>query len=401
MPDTLLTFNTGSSTVKIGVFMVEGDRPRRVGKAVVKFASDPLTMHLLEGADQLELPLKSTANDNLGVLMDEVFGALDRHFDLDSATAAGHRIVHGGDIFEGPVRIDEKVLAQLRSLIAMAPLHQPQSLKLIQAVEHLRPDLVQAASFDTTFHSSQTELVRRFAIPRIWHDRGIKRYGFHGLSYRYVSGALVHQAPKIANKKVVIAHLGSGASLCAIEGGKSRDTSMGFSTLDGIPMATRPGSIDPGALLHFFGPLGKTHQEIEDIMYHKSGLLGVSGFSGDTRELVNNGGAQAREAIELFTFRTAGEIARLAATLGGLDGLVFTAGIGENQHDIRADVAHRLKWLGAELDERANACNAHTISTSASRIAMHIVPTDEEQMIAEECLSLLRSTERTSPDIAS
>lgn len=385
----LLTFNAGSSTVKIGIFRLIGHIPERIGKAVVDFSDLPLTLHLVEGPTTFDLPLKRAASDDLADLMEEVFGALATYFDLHRVVAASHRIVHGGEIFDGPVQIDEKALDRIRSLVTMAPLHQPQALRLVRAVKHLHPDLVQTASFDTTFHSSQADLVRRLAIPRAWHDQGIKRYGFHGLSYRYVAGALANKAPAIANKKVVIAHLGSGASLCAIEGGKSRDTSMGFSTLDGIPMATRPGSIDPGVLLHFLGPLGKTREELEDMLYHRSGLLGVSGFSGDTRELINNGGAQAREAIELFTLRIAGETGRLAATLGGLDGLVFTAGIGENQPDIRARVASRLLWLGAELDERANKRNAFTISTPASRISMHVIPTDEEQMIAEECLSLL------------
>ncbi|QSZ59758.1 acetate/propionate family kinase (plasmid) [Agrobacterium salinitolerans] len=385
----LLTFNAGSSTVKIGVFRLIGQMPERVGKAVVDFSALPLTLHLVEGPTTFDLPLKRAASDDLAGLMEEVFGALATHFDLDRVVAASHRIVHGGDIFDGPVRIGDEALKQIRSLVDMAPLHQPQALRLVRALKHLRPKLVQTASFDTTFHTTQPDLVRRLAIPRVWHDRGVKRYGFHGLSYRYVAGALASRAPAIANKKVIIAHLGSGASLCAIDDGKSRDTSMGFSTLDGIPMATRPGAVDPGVLLHFLGPLGKTREELEDMLYHRSGLLGVSGLSGDTRELIGDSSAHAREAIELFTLRIAGEIGRLATTLGGLDGLVFTAGIGENQPDIRAMVASRLLWMGAELDEQANRRNALTISTPASRISMHVIPTDEEQMIAEECLSLI------------
>ncbi|MCC2610358.1 acetate/propionate family kinase [Neorhizobium petrolearium] len=392
----LLTFNAGSSTVKIGIFALDGEGPKRVGKAVVDFASRPLMLHLKEGPTQFELPLRAESGDDLADLMDEVFSELDKHFDLRAVTAAGHRIVHGGDIFDGPVELDAEALEKIRTLTELAPLHQPQALRLIRAVRHLRPQLFQTGSFDTTFHATQPDLVRRFAIPRAWHDRGVKRYGFHGLSYEYVAGALARQEPNIAHGKVVIAHLGSGASLCATENGLSRDTSMGFSTLDGIPMATRPGWLDPGVLLHFLGPLGKPLEEVEDMLYHQSGLLGVSGLSGDTRELIEDDSRQAKEAIDLFTLRIAGEVCRLAATLGGLDALVFTAGIGENQPKIRKRVAERLRWLGVELDDDTNARNAVKISTSASRIAVYVIPTDEEQMIVEECLAILESMEQIS-----
>ncbi|WP_376781758.1 acetate/propionate family kinase [Rhizobium rhizoryzae] len=385
----LLTFNAGSSTVKIGIFKVDDDRPQRIGKAVVDFGTYPLMLHLKEGPEQFERPLKGETGNDLAGLMDEVFQELRAHFDLDAVTSAGHRIVHGGDIFNGPVELTTATLAKIRSLTKLAPLHQPHALRMIEAVRHLRPELSQTGSFDTTFHATQSDLVRRLAIPRAYHDQGIKRYGFHGLSYRYVAGALAKAAPDIAAGKVVIAHLGSGASLCAIENGMSRDSSMGFSTLDGIPMATRPGWLDPGVLLHLLGPLGKSVKEVEDMLYHKSGLLGVSGISGDTRELIDNDASQAREAIDLFTLRIAGEIARLAATLGGLDALVFTAGIGENQPKIRKSVTEQLLWLGVELDETANEKSALTISTSASRIAVQVIPTDEEKMIAEECISVL------------
>lgn len=387
----LLTFNAGSSTVKIGIFKVGGGTPERIGKAVVDFGTYPLTLHLKEGPEQFELPLKGEAGDDLAELMDEVFRELGTHFDLDAVTRAGHRIVHGGDVFDGPAELTTETIAKVRSLTDLAPLHQPQALRMIRAVRHLRPALFQTGSFDTTFHATQSDLVRRLAIPRAYHDAGIKRYGFHGLSYRYVAGALAAKAPDIAGGKVVIAHLGSGASLCAIENGISRDSSMGFSTLDGIPMATRPGWLDPGVLLHFLGPLGKSVEELEDMLYHKSGLLGVSGLSGDTRELIEDDGRQAREAIDLFTLRIAGEVGRLASTLGGLDALVFTAGIGENQPQIRKSVTEQLRWLGVELDETANEESALTISTAASRIAVHVIPTDEEQMIAEECLSVLHA----------
>ncbi|WP_117192546.1 acetate/propionate family kinase [Rhizobium terrae] len=390
----LLTFNAGSSSVKIGIFRLAEGKPERIGKAVVDLAARPLTLHLKEGPAQFDLPLKKEAGEDLAELIDEVFRELGAHFDLDAVAAAGHRIVHGGDIFDGPAALDTATIEKVRSLTELAPLHQPQALRLVKALRHLRPALFQTGSFDTDFHATQADLVRRLAIPRAYHDRGIKRYGFHGLSYRHVAGALTRKAPDIALGKVVIAHLGSGASLCAVKDGQSRDTSMGFSTLDGIPMATRPGWLDPGALLHFLGPLGRSFEEVEDMLYHRSGLLGVSGSSGDIRELLDDGSEEARQAIDLFVLRIAGEICRLASTLGGLDALVFTAGIGENQPKIRRQIADRLLWLGVELDDAENDRNASKISTPASRIAVHVIPTDEEQVIAEECLSVIEKKDR-------
>lgn len=390
----LLTFNAGSSTVKIGIFEIHDERPVRIGKAVVDFAAQPLRLHLKEGPSQFDLPLKGDAGDDLAELMDEVFTTLIDHFHLDAVAAVGHRVVHGGDVFSSAAELDATAIEKVRALTELAPLHQPQALRLIRAVRHLRPHLFQTASFDTTFHATQPDLVRRLAIPRAYHDRGIKRYGFHGLSYDYVSKELARQAPAIADGKVVMAHLGSGASLCAIENGESRDSSMGFSTLDGIPMATRPGWLDPGVVLHLLGPMGKSMEDVEDMLYHKSGLLGVSGLSGDTRELLEDNGSEAREAIDLFTLRIAGEVGRLASTLQGLDALVFTAGIGENQPVVREGVAERLRWLGVELDSAANRKNALKISSPASRVAVYVIPTDEEQMIAEECVSILRKSGR-------
>jgi acetate kinase len=299
-------------------------------------------------------------------------------------------VVHGGDSFAGPARIDDTTLEAIDKLTMLAPLHQPQSVRLIRAIQHLQPDLVQTVSFDTAFHRTNAEVVRRFAIPRTLYDQGIKRYGFHGLSYKYIAGELARRAPEVATGKIVVAHLGSGASLCALDAGVSRDTSMGFSTLDGIPMATRCGALDAGVLLHLLDPIGLTLADVSDTLYHKSGVLGISGISADTRELLVSDRSEARHAIDVFTFRIAGEIARLAMTLGGLDGIVFTAGIGENQPQIRAEICKRLVWLGAELDTAANTRNAEKISSKSSRIAAMVIPTDEEQVIADEALSVLQ-----------
>lgn len=387
----LLTFNAGSSSVKIGIFSVERSKPESVGKAVVDFASSPPLLTVKEGAAQVDFPLKYDFDENLVELMDEVLKYLSEHFNLANMTAVGHRIVHGGDVFTSATQLTDVSIKQIKSLINLAPLHQSQALRLIGAIRHLRPNVFQTASFDTTFHSTQSELVRRLAIPRVYHDRGIKRYGFHGLSYQYVARRLAQLAPDVASGKVIIAHLGSGASLCAVGNGISRDSSMGFSTLDGIPMATRPGWLDAGVLLHLLGPLGKSLAEVEDMLYHQCGLFGVSGLSGDIRKLLEIGSKEAKEAIDLFALRIAGEVSRLASTLQGLDALVFTAGIGENQPKIREYVAERLRWLGIELDARANDNNAQKISTSTSRVAVYVIQTDEEQIIAEECLQILNA----------
>jgi acetate kinase len=392
----LVTFNAGSSTVKIGIFDIDRKEPKRIGKAVVDFSTQPLELEIEEGPEETSIPLRSRKADDLAELMGEVLEALSQHFPLHRMTAAGHRIVHGGDRFDGAVELTERTIGDIRELTELAPLHQPQTLRVIDAVRHLRPNLFQAASFDTTFHLTQEETVRRLAIPHGLHERGVKRYGFHGLSYDYVTSELRKRAPDASEGKIVIAHLGSGASLCGIEHGRSRDCSMGFSTLDGIPMSTRPGWLDPGVVLHLLGPLGKSVPEVEDMLYHKSGLLGVSGISGDTRDLLDDESPAAKHAIELLALRTAGEICRIASTLGGLDALVFTAGVGEHQPKIRALIAERLLWLGAELDGPANEDNAFMISTAASRIGLYVIPTDEEQVIAEDCLGILRTARQSA-----
>jgi acetate kinase len=386
---TLITFNAGSSSVKIGLFEVRHGKAIGVGRAVIDFRRRPLTFHLTAGPTCFDLTLEAAPGDELYSVIEEIFDLLGRHLDLSMLGGVGHRIVHGGDLFVDPVQVNESRLASIETLAELAPLHQMQALRLIKAVKRLRADLRQSASFDTAFHATQDDIVRRFALPRALHDQGVKRYGFHGLSYRFVASVLQEQAPKLAAGKVVVAHLGSGASLCALDNGTSRDCSMGFSTLDGIPMATRCGALDPGALLHLLGPRGRTLRNIEDMLYHHSGLLGVSGISADTRELLNNDGVEAKQALELFALRIAGEVCRMAATLGGLDGLVFTAGIGEHQPQIRAMIMRHLAWLGFELDPAANIRNATVIHSARSRLAAFVIPTDEEQVIADETLSTL------------
>jgi acetate kinase len=385
----LLTFNPGSSSVKIGLFAIGDAGPAQIARGVIDFRRDPLTFKVTGEHGSSTVSLRARPGEDLTEIMAETFAALGQHVAIRDIAAIGHRVVHGGDRFTGPVRLDDEAIAAIEALTPLAPLHQPQSLRLIRAIRNVSPDLPQTASFDTSFHRTNSAVVRRFAIPRALHDEGVKRYGFHGLSYDYIAGELARIAPQSARGKIVAAHLGSGASLCAIDNGESRDTSMGFSTLDGVPMATRCGALDPGVVLHLLGAMGRPLAEVEDMLYHKSGLLGVSGLSSDSRDLIASAAPEAREAMELFALRIAGETARLAATMGGLDGLVFSAGIGENQPQVRADVCARLRWLGVDLDPAANVANATMISSAASRVAVFVIPTDEEMIIARDNHSVL------------
>lgn len=384
----LVTFNPGSSTIKIGLFGIKDGTAQRIGKGMIDLRRQTLVLHIVEGAEIADIPLKAKVADELDEVLDETLGWLATHFQHEGLVAAGHRVVHSGDGFHGPVRIDDETLRAIEELVPLAPLHQPQSVRLITAIRRLRPELPQVASFDTAFHRTQADMVRRFALPRAMFDDGIKRYGFHGLSCKYIAGALARQAPELAKGRVVVAHLGSGASLCGLKDGESRDTSMGFSTLDGIPMATRCGALDPGVPLHLLAN-GMARTELEDLLYHRSGLLGVSGISADSRVLLESDAPEAREAIGLFAFHIAQTVAALAVTLGGLDGIVFTAGIGEHQPQVRALVCGHLEWLGVALDENANAANAARISAAGSKVAVLMIPTDEEQVIAEEAVGTL------------
>lgn len=388
----LMTFNAGSSSVKIGLFAIDGDHLERIAHALIDFRHSPLTFHLVEGKAVFDVELKADPTEHLVDVMTETLDWIAEHYDLSELTCIGHRVVHGGDVFDTPVLITDESLAQIDALSILAPLHQPQALRLIRAMRHINPDLVQVASFDTVFHRTIPDLTQRFAIPRALHDEGIKRYGFHGLSYKFIAGEMRRRFPEAATGRVIVAHLGSGCSLCAMHDGKSRDTSMGFSTIDGVPMATRCGALDPGVVLHLQQQLGKSVDEVEDILYHQSGLKGVSGgLSADCRELQASDDPRAKEALDLFTLRIAGEMGRLAMSLGGLDAVVFTAGIGENDAAVRAAVSGHLAWLGLELSESANADNAACISTDASGMNAYVIPTNEERVIAEEAFAVARA----------
>ncbi len=301
----------------------------------------------------------------------------------------GHRVVHGGAKFSGPTVVTPSVLDDLRKLVPLAPLHQPYNLAAIEAVAARLPGVPQVACFDTSFHRGQAGVAEVIPLPRDLVRSGIQRYGFHGLSYEYIASALPQVAPEIAGGRVIVAHLGSGASLCALRNGRSVDHSLGFTALDGLCMGTRPGAVDPGVILYLFQELGLSAKEVETILYKKSGLLGISGISNDMRDLIDSREPAAQLAVDYFVYRATKEIGALAAVLGGIDGLVFTAGIGENSAAVRARICEACAWLGVDLDQEANARRTPRISRSGSRVSAWVIPTNEELMIARHTAMLL------------
>ena len=305
-------------------------------------------------------------------------------------TAIGHRVVHGGPEYSDPTVISTAVLGRLQRFTALAPLHQPNNLAPIRAILERQPHLLQVACFDTAFHRGHPELADYYAIPQQLYLEGIRRYGFHGLSYEYIAGRLGEVAPEIANGKVVVAHLGSGASMCAISAGKSVDSTLGFTALDGLPMGTRPGQLDPGVLLYLMTEKGMSAEATQRFLYNDCGLKGLSGVSNDVRELLTSADPRAKFALDYLTYRIALFTGMLAAAMGGIDAFVFTAGIGENAPVIRESVMRRLSWLGLELDSRANTMNELCISCTSSKIVCLVIPTDEELMIANHTLRVLR-----------
>jgi acetate kinase len=294
----------------------------------------------------------------------------------------GHRVVHGGVRYSKPARVTQEVLAELELLVRLAPLHQPHNLAPIRMALQINPDLPQVACFDTAFHRSVPEVAQAFALPREFYDEGMRRYGFHGLSYEYIASALPRLAPDISDGRVVVAHLGNGASLCAMRGRASVATTMGFTALDGLPMGTRCGELDPGVVLHLIREKGMTLEAVNDLLYRGSGMLGLSGLSSDFRDLLASADAHAKFAVEVFCYRVSRHVGSMAAALGGLDGLIFTAGVGENAGPVRAAICRACAWLGLDLDDEANTRSAPRISRSGSRVSACVIPTDENLMIA-------------------
>ncbi len=390
MNDAILVLNAGSSSVKFSVHPQDPDadlaeslqgQVEGIGVSPRLVASDASGGALTEQA-------VATVGDHAAAIH-VIRDWLGRHLGGARITAVGHRVVHGGLRYEGPVRIDDAVLAELERLVPLAPLHQPHAIAGIRAILASAPELPQVACFDTAFHRAQPHLAQAFALPRALSDEGVRRYGFHGLSYEYIASVLPKLAPEIARGRVIVSHLGNGASLCALRDGRSIATTQGFTALDGVPKGTRSGALDPGVLLYLMQDRGMDAAALEKLLYHESGLLGVSGVSSDMRELLASDDPHAREAVELFVYRIGREIGSLAAALGGLDGLVFTAGIGEHAPRIRARVCAEAAWLGIELDDTANARGGPRISRTVSPASAWVVPTDENRMIAQHTQAIV------------
>ena len=398
MSDVVLTINAGSSSLKFSVYQLDQhDRPSLAAKGQVEGIGTSPRLLAEDAAGQVLVDRRWPDDHSLGhAEFFRVIGSwLREQFSDAVLLGVGHRVVHGGIDYARPVRIESGVLAKLETLCPLAPLHQPHNLAGIRAVAAAQPDLPQVACFDTAFHRGHPALADWFALPRRFHDEGIRRYGFHGLSYEYIASVLPEVAPEIAGGRVVVAHLGSGASMCAMAAGRSIDSTMGFTALDGLPMGTRCGALDPGVVLHLNRAYGMGPDAIEQLLYHECGLKGVSGLSNDMRDLLASDDPHAAEAIDLFVYRIARELGALAGALQGLDGVVFTAGIGERSPEIRARVCGAAAWLGIELDEAANRAGGPRLSSPRSQVAIYAIPTDEELMIARHTLAVLRRAPTT------
>jgi len=392
MNGDILTLNAGSSSLKFAVFEAgRRDRTARISGnfagigGIPRFSVHDAEGRALDGGDLSNLTNKATHDDVISLLLDW----LARHQGDQPLLAVGHRVVHGGQTFSEPVHITDSVIKDLEALVPLAPLHQPHNLSAIRTVAAWRPDLRQIACFDTGFHRTQDRLATLFALPRALTDEGVIRYGFHGLSYDYIASILPDHLGPRADGRVVVAHLGNGASLCAMKNRKSLATSMGFTALDGLVMGQRSGSLDPGVLLYLMQSKGMGAIEIENLLYRQSGLFGVSGISNNMRVLDESDAPEAAEAIALFAYRAASILAGLLPALGGLDSLVFTAGIGENSARARQEICDYLGWIGVEVDRAANERNAVRISTDASAVDVLVLPTNEEAVIAAACRDLL------------
>ncbi|HEY0459697.1 MAG TPA: acetate/propionate family kinase [Pyrinomonadaceae bacterium] len=385
MDDYALVINAGSSSLKFCVFqhppferwrLAARGQIEGIGTAPQISAKDDDGNTLVN--EKLDPGKVGDGSDAIGVLA----AWLKSKWRGARVLGVGHRVVHGGASFSKPTVVNGQVLSALYELVPLAPLHQPYNLAAIEAVFERLPDVPQVACFDTSFHRGHEAVAELIPLPREIRQTGVERYGFHGLSYEYIASRLPEIAPEIAMERVIVAHLGSGASLCALKNGKSVDSTMGFTSLDGICMGTRPGAIDAGAVLYLFQNMNFSAKEVETILYKKSGLLGISGISNDMRDLLGRSEPEAALAVDFFVYRVAKEIGALAAVLGGIDALVFTAGIGENSPEIRRRICEASRWLGVELDETANNEKASRLCAPESKVAVYVIPTNEELMIA-------------------
>jgi len=391
LSDFALVLNAGSSSLKFALYRAAPGIPWQIeARGQVEGIG---TAPRMSASDHTGAAMKTSQPDagmrDVSAALAHVADWLRTTFSGSRVRAVGHRVVHGGPRYSCPTIVTPEVLTELRALVPLAPLHQPHNLAAIEAVAQRLPDVPQVACFDTSFHRRHSAVADLVPIPRELCGEAVRRYGFHGLSYEYIASVLPEVAPQIAQERAVVAHLGSGASLCAMRGGSSIDNTFGFTALDGLCMGTRPGALDPGVVLYLLQGLKLSVQEVETILYRKSGLLGISGISNDMRELLKSSEPSARLAVDYFVYRAAKEIGALAAVLGGLDALVFTAGIGERSAEIRRRICEASAWLGIRLDAQANASNATCISSPGSVVSVWTIPTNEELMIARHTRRLV------------
>ncbi len=389
MTRAVLTLNAGSSSLKVSLFSETGNAPLASGHAD---RIGPEGSLKLKDAAGEPIAASGDLTTHAGA-MAAVINGFRTHWPALDLISIGHRVVHGGAERDAPARVTEALLSELAELSPFAPLHQPHNLAGIHAAMQAFPGVPQVACFDTAFHRSHPFVNDTFALPRALYAEGVRRYGFHGLSYDYIAGELAHSAPQLAEGRVVVAHLGNGASMCAITNGRSVSSTMGFSALDGLPMGTRCGQLDPGVLLYLMDQKGMSASAISDLLYKQSGLLGLSGLSNDMRTLEAAGTPEAGEAIDYFVFRCQREVGAMAAALGGIDALVFCGGIGENSRLIRARICERLAWMGIEIDHARNAANDRVISSDFARTTVMVIPTNEELVIARAARTAIGALE--------
>ncbi|HEX7332966.1 MAG TPA: acetate/propionate family kinase [Pyrinomonadaceae bacterium] len=389
MDDYALVLNAGSSSLKFCVFQrPAGESWHLAARGQIEGIGTSPRLSAKDADGESLVKQDVAARDGKEALA-ALAGWLRTNYGGSRVLGVGHRVVHGGARFKGPTILNAEVMQELYKLVPLAPLHQPYNLAAIEAVFERLPGIPQVACFDTSFHRGQPEVAELVPFPLELRQQGLQRYGFHGLSYEYIASVMPQVAPEIAGGRVIVAHLGSGASLCALKEGKSVDSTLGFTALDGLCMGTRPGSIDPGVVLHLFQGLNLSAKEVETLLYKKSGLLGISGISNDMRDLLGRSEPAARLAVDYFVYRVAKEIGALTAVLGGIDALVFTAGIGENSPEIRQRICEASAWLGIEVDDAANSQRLPKISTSRSKLSVWVIPTNEELMIARHTGALL------------
>jgi acetate kinase len=399
MTETILVVNAGSSSIKFQLFEVGAydQLKRRLRGQIEGVGTRPRLLANVDGDTPVEETWPKAEVSNVPAALDKVIAFLRKQIGGRMPTAVGHRVVHGGPDYSAPIVVTDEVVNRLERFVPLAPLHQPNNLAPIRVIMERQPRMLQVACFDTAFHRGHPEVADRYAIPEPLYEEGVRRYGFHGLSYEYISRRLGEIAPATAKGRVVVALLGSGASMCALVQGKSVESTMGFTALDGLPMGTRPGQLDAGIVLYLLSEKGKSAKAIERFLYNDCGLKGLSGISNDVRELLPSADPRAKLALEYFVYRIALFTGMLTAAMGGIDAFVFTAGIGENAPAIREAVVRRLSWLGLELASQANAKGQLLISRKRSRVACYVIPTDEELMIASRTLQALR--EHASPQV--